>query len=441
MTPGPQRPLTVFLSYTSDLAAGPTPVSYVDAAQDAVVHSGHAVARMSYFGAADGPPPEVCRERLRQADLLVGLVGNRHGSTVPGRPESYCEFEFSVALDLRLPKLMFLLQDENTVVEPAQQRFRQRLAEGGTVAYFRTAEELRTQVLVTLMRHDRRPRPPADVSEPAWDWRELEMAICAAVPEISWCARYLAGLITGARSEIPVEIGGGVQFMAVRLVGELAAAPVAERFRRFVALGGRLAGLSAGVRLRQGVELWSADLLDLADYLRDLRFRFPDATASIVFSPSVASNPQPARRPDASQSAMEELDTLRGRRDWSALAAAARRHVDASEHSVSDRARSSLLTALFGSGTPADLREAVEIMTLLAARPGADAWDLTRAASAVMRSGRYGEACELMMTALDTKPFNDEIRAYARELALRTGSAELRRKAEDLARRRNSGRD
>jgi hypothetical protein len=69
--------------------------------------------RMETFGARDGQAREVCAEAVRRCDILVGIVGIRHGSHPPDDPKrSYTQLEFETATEWGLSRLMFLL-DEN----------------------------------------------------------------------------------------------------------------------------------------------------------------------------------------------------------------------------------------------------------------------------------------------------------------------------------------
>jgi hypothetical protein len=107
MHPAPRR---VFLSHTSDLLSLPRERSYVDAAEAAIVRAGHAVSRMSYFGARAESPRDVCRAAVRQAHVYVIIAGFRYGSPVLDHPEmSYCELEHEVAVERRIPRLVFLI--------------------------------------------------------------------------------------------------------------------------------------------------------------------------------------------------------------------------------------------------------------------------------------------------------------------------------------------
>jgi hypothetical protein len=147
----------VFLSYTQVMRRYPPGDSFVASAEDAINAIESAKAHhMEYFAAADMPPAEYSIKQLRKAAVFVGLVGLDFGSRVRGDPaRSYTELEFDSATQLRLPRLVFLLDPtsaplvgrSSSEVDPDQARFRRKLEDSGaTVAYFATADELKYQV-------------------------------------------------------------------------------------------------------------------------------------------------------------------------------------------------------------------------------------------------------------------------------------------------------
>jgi tetratricopeptide (TPR) repeat protein len=150
----------VFVSRTSDMSGFPQGRSFVQAVLDAVGRAGCAAVDMSYFAAREGRPADYCRQRVRECEVYVAVVGFRYGSLVPDECVSYTELEFAEATAAGLPRLVFLLDDavgtdlpdgmvdlERTQVEA----FRDRLRGAGLiVSTFASAEGLELAVFQAL---------------------------------------------------------------------------------------------------------------------------------------------------------------------------------------------------------------------------------------------------------------------------------------------------
>ncbi len=156
----PTPPRRIFLSYTSDLVRFPRQRSYVVTAESAIARFGDARRCMRDFTAATIPPAALCRDRLLECDVYVGLIGMRFGSEVEdGR--SFVEFEFDEATLANLPRLIFMLDVESDrlglppILEDVQwdrQRLlRDRLLNSGvTVAVVGDTDELRAELQAAL---------------------------------------------------------------------------------------------------------------------------------------------------------------------------------------------------------------------------------------------------------------------------------------------------
>jgi Domain of unknown function (DUF4062) len=144
------RTIQVFVSHTSDMAGVPAGRSFVQAVLDAVGRAGMAVVDMRYFAAREGAPADYCRQRVRECEIYVAVVGFRYGSLVPGESVSYTEVEFQEAARAGKPRLVFLLNEAVAVPvgaadvdRGAVDGFRRRMREAGLiVATFSSAEGL-----------------------------------------------------------------------------------------------------------------------------------------------------------------------------------------------------------------------------------------------------------------------------------------------------------
>jgi tetratricopeptide (TPR) repeat protein len=130
----------VFISHTSDMDEFPERRSFVQAALDAVSRAGMTPVDMRYFAARDGKPADYCRQRVRECDVYVAVIGFRYGSMVPGEAVSYTELEFDEAGTAALPRLVFLLDEPAGMSagladadRDAAEGFRQRLRSAGLV--------------------------------------------------------------------------------------------------------------------------------------------------------------------------------------------------------------------------------------------------------------------------------------------------------------------
>jgi hypothetical protein len=149
----------VFISHTSGMDQFPEGRSFVQAALDAVNRGGMTPVDMRYFAARDGKPADYCRQRVRECEIYVAVIGFRYGSMVPGEAVSYTELEFNAASAAGLPRLVFLL-DEFASLPPtlidadrgAVEGFRQRLRSAGLVLRsFTSPAALELEVFHALM--------------------------------------------------------------------------------------------------------------------------------------------------------------------------------------------------------------------------------------------------------------------------------------------------
>jgi WD40 repeat protein len=168
------RQLRVYLSSTfEDLK------DYRAAVFSALEKAGLAVARMEGYTAADERPLDLCLRDVAHSDVYVGLFAWRYGYIPPpehGNPhaKSITELEYRQAENRKLRKLLFFAHSDTKANWPEKyndelsgageqgQRIEQLRKEFGTeksAAFFRTPDDLATQVLAAIMRSGLSGRP------------------------------------------------------------------------------------------------------------------------------------------------------------------------------------------------------------------------------------------------------------------------------------------
>jgi hypothetical protein len=141
------------------------------AARDAIVQAGAIPVVMEQFVASPESPLEVCRDEVRNSDVMVLIVGHRYGAVLPGADESITEFEFSAAREAGIPILAFMVADNypwpQELIDSGDaagrlKRFKERLRSQLIVASFTSPSDLVFQVLRALyhLLTDRGLKPP-----------------------------------------------------------------------------------------------------------------------------------------------------------------------------------------------------------------------------------------------------------------------------------------
>jgi len=202
----------VFVSHTSDMDGFPEGRSFVQAALDAVSRAGLGPVDMRYFAARDGKPADYCRQRVRECEVYIAVIGFRYGSMVPGESVSYTELEFDEAGTAGLPRLVFMLDQPAGLPaalvdadRAAVEGFRRRLLGAGLVVRaFTSAAALELEVFHALAEAAGGVRPSAAPSAlavryslppeaPAFTGRDDELGrITAGVTEAAGSAGVVA---------------------------------------------------------------------------------------------------------------------------------------------------------------------------------------------------------------------------------------------------------
>jgi WD40 repeat protein len=274
----------VFVSYTSELAEYPPGQSFVEAACAGVRRVDAVPVTMLDFGARQGVPPEVCRDEVLSCDIHLSVIGFRYGSPIPERPDgiSYTEFEFDVATEAGLPRLVFFV-DEQSPLPPALidedrgrvNRFRRRVREGtGHIVSAMVGDPGRleaavSQALVRLLRQGPRSAPgtPAD-DNPLW----MLPALNAPIVDRPELAEALLGALTAPGlepSDVTTAIEGPGGFGKSTLVGMVCRRPeVRSRFPGgllWVTVGERAGGAGLAATIGELCALLSGESPATAD--------------------------------------------------------------------------------------------------------------------------------------------------------------------------------
>jgi len=99
---------------------------------------------MENFGLRAGTPLALCRAKVAEAGVFLGIIGHEYGSCPPDNAElSYTRAEYNEALALRLRRLMFVLPvPDGVTLDQRQALFREIvLADGLAVVQEVTPDE------------------------------------------------------------------------------------------------------------------------------------------------------------------------------------------------------------------------------------------------------------------------------------------------------------
>jgi tetratricopeptide (TPR) repeat protein len=145
---------SIFLSSTArDLAA------YREAAFRTIQRLGYHCVRMEDFGAHDWAATDVCRSKVTECDLFLGIIGHVHGSSPEGSDQSYTELEHEAAVAANKPRLLFVAPEDfplpANLIEPdalrqKQRAFRERVSLSRVRDTFTTPDDLAWRVMQAL---------------------------------------------------------------------------------------------------------------------------------------------------------------------------------------------------------------------------------------------------------------------------------------------------
>ena len=137
--------------------------SYRAAVRRAIERLGHQPIMMEDFVSSSKPPKKECLDRVRDADILVGIYANRYGFIPRGDNNSITEQEYRFAKDRGKDVFCFLSADWQSNQPDDKEpfgKFIARIQRNHTVTFFKTPEELVGLVIPVVAKvHDEHMGP------------------------------------------------------------------------------------------------------------------------------------------------------------------------------------------------------------------------------------------------------------------------------------------
>jgi hypothetical protein len=134
---------------------------YRDAAYEAIKRlDEYYCVRMKDFGARDSSSEEICRQKVVECDIFVGIVGQRYRSCPLGSDKSFTEIEYDTAVKENKIRWMFPTPEEFPVpanlIETPEKRerlkvFRQRVLSERQVKFLDSESDLAESVLAAII--------------------------------------------------------------------------------------------------------------------------------------------------------------------------------------------------------------------------------------------------------------------------------------------------
>lgn len=175
-----------------------------------VLHRLEAVVRgMEYFGALPETPKNECLRIVRSCRFYVGIFAMRYGSIDPESGKSLTQMEYEEAQRLRLPSLIYLLDEERQPILPKHiefgesaeklREFKRTLRANHVVSFFTTPEDLAVRVSQDL---------PVLVEREGTIVQRGELAkVVESLPRVDWLTpqrfEFLKGEIAEAARIVP----------------------------------------------------------------------------------------------------------------------------------------------------------------------------------------------------------------------------------------------
>jgi uncharacterized protein DUF4062 len=135
--------------------------SHRDKAKDACLRQDVFPVMMEQLPASNADAIRVSLDLVNKADLYIGIFANRYGHVPQGSEISISEMEYQRAVERDIPRHIFLMHADHPVVAADVDKgsaaeklvaLKRRLIADRAPAYFKSPEELKSQLIDTLAR-------------------------------------------------------------------------------------------------------------------------------------------------------------------------------------------------------------------------------------------------------------------------------------------------
>jgi nucleoside 2-deoxyribosyltransferase len=152
------------------------------AAVSTILESGHIPAGMELFSATDQTQKEVIKKWIDESDVYMLILGGRYGSIDPDSGNSYTEWEYNYATEVKKPLFAVVINDDALDA---------KVAKDGRSMIEQINPQLLTEFRTTVL---------SNMSSFFSDYKDIKLAIWQSITELNG-RENLVGWVSG--SEVP----------------------------------------------------------------------------------------------------------------------------------------------------------------------------------------------------------------------------------------------
>ena len=260
---------------------------------------------------------------------------------------------------------------------------------------------------------------------------DLAGAIRRAIPEATSFGDFMAGLLVGELSEIPISADGSVMFVSPTVASELVDEISLRSIVEFLGLRNLLRLYDPAVSLDARVTENASVIRQLARNLTKMVSEDPSCIVRLQGDQSSSTTRLDQR--GSQRWSVDLISDLRRSEDWDELELLARELKASPDPVVGRVASASLAEALMHSDESQKRQEALTIALELVSTGSPSAHEIILAAAAAEVLNDDARAVELIQDALRSGVSGLELVDYARDLSLRTGNRDLRQLAQGMS--------